>query len=144
MSVHLVADNAGKIAELRAMLAPYYAVTSSLLDGENIGHGEFDAVAIAADLKAVENISALKEIFPKFRSARKRIFIIDQTARLLVCQAYALGATHVLSHSASQPNLLAILADSDTRASPRARLQVGRSKLPRAARLRCPRCSPLS
>jgi putative nucleotidyltransferase with HDIG domain len=113
MSVHLVADNAGKIAELRAVLAPHYAVTSSLLGDENIGHGEFDAIVIAADLKAVEIIVALKESFPKFKNSRKRIFIIDQKARLFVFQAYALGATHVLPRSASMLNLLATLADGD-------------------------------
>lgn len=83
------------------MLAPHFTVTSSLLGGEDIGHGGFDAVVIAADLKAVENISALKEVFPKFKNARQRVFVINQKECLLVFQAYALGATHVLTYSAA-------------------------------------------
>jgi len=113
MSVRLVAYTQGKLLELRAMLAPHFAVTSSLLGDEDIGHGGFDAVVIAADLKAVENIAALKEIFPKFENARKRIFVIDQKARLLVFQAYALGATHVLTYPVTQQKLLATLSDGD-------------------------------
>src|ERR1700687_4544870 len=113
MSVHLVADSQGKLSELRPMLAPHFTVTSSLLGGEDIRHGGFDGVVIAADLKAVESISALKEVFSKFKNARKRIFVIDQKARLLVFQAYALGATHVLTYPVTQQELLVTLADGD-------------------------------
>ena len=44
--------------------------------------------------------------------ARKRIFLIDQKARLFVVQAYALGATQVLVNPVSQADLLGALADS--------------------------------
>src|ERR1700694_6225830 len=110
MSVHLVADSQGKLSELRPRLAPHFTVTSSLLGGEDIRHGGFDGVVIAADLKAVESISALKEVFSKFKNARKRIFVIDQKARLLVFQAYALGATHVLAYPLTKQKLLATLS----------------------------------
>jgi putative nucleotidyltransferase with HDIG domain len=113
MSVHLVADSQGKLSELRPMLAPHFTVTSSLLGGEDIGHGGFDAVVIAADLKAVENISALKESFPKLKNARKRIFVIDQKSHLLVFQAYALGATHVLTYPETQQKLLTTVSDGN-------------------------------
>ena len=113
VSVHLVTDSPGKLSELRAMLAPQFTVTSSLLGDADIGRGGFDAVVIAADLRTVGNISALKEIFPKFKNARKRIFVIDQKERLLVFQAYALGATHVLTHPVTQQKLLATLSDGN-------------------------------
>jgi hypothetical protein len=78
MSVYLVADNQGRIAELRAMLPPQYNVTSAALDNAKPAISDFDSVVIAADLKIVENIAALKEIFPKFKNARKKIFVVDQ------------------------------------------------------------------
>jgi putative nucleotidyltransferase with HDIG domain len=109
MSVHLVADSLGKIADLRGMLAPHFAVTSTLL-GDPI-NSEFGSVVIAADLKIVENIAALKEIFPKFRNARKKVFVVDRKDRLLVFQAYALGATRVISQPSTTQALLAALAD---------------------------------
>jgi hypothetical protein len=113
ISTHLFAGSQGKLPELRAMLTPHFVVTSSLLGGENIGHGGFDAVVIAADLRTVENISALKKIFPKFKNTLKRIFVIDQKSRLLVFQAYALGATHLLTDPVTQQRLLPTLADRD-------------------------------
>jgi putative nucleotidyltransferase with HDIG domain len=111
MSVHLVADSLGKIAELRAMLAPHYAVTSTLLG--NPINGELGSVVVAADLKIVENIAALKEIFPKFKNAGRKVFVVDQKERLLVFQAYALGATRVISHPLTPQDLLTALAIRD-------------------------------
>jgi putative nucleotidyltransferase with HDIG domain len=113
MSVHLVADSQGTITELRAMLAPHYAVTSALLGNAQPVNSEFDSVVIAADLKIVENIAALKDIFPRFKNARKKIFVVDQKARLLVFQAYALGATRVIPHPLTPQDLLTAIADCD-------------------------------
>jgi HD-GYP domain-containing protein (c-di-GMP phosphodiesterase class II) len=113
MSVHLVADSQGKLSELRGMLAPHFAVKSSLLGDKDIGHGSFDTVLIAVDLKAVENILALKEILCKFKSARKKIFVVEQKAHLLVFQAYALGATQVIPHPLLAQDLPSALADCD-------------------------------
>jgi hypothetical protein len=113
LSVHLVADRQCTIAELRGMLTPHYAVTSAMLGSPNSANNEFDFVIIAADLKIVENIAALKDIFPTLKTARKKIFLADPKARLLVFQAYALGATRVIPHPLIAQSLLAVLADSD-------------------------------
>ena len=94
MSVHVVADTA-KNSALRSMLEQQYAVTSELLSGRSTGCNPSDAVVVTADLRVVENIAALKEMFVKLSHVRKRIFLIDQKARLFAVQAYALGATRV-------------------------------------------------
>ena len=52
---------------------------------------------VAADLRIVDNISALKAVSAKLTRVARRIFVIDSKARLSVVQAYALGATHVLA-----------------------------------------------
>jgi putative nucleotidyltransferase with HDIG domain len=111
MSVHVVADTVPRISALRAMLEKHHAVTSELLSGANNRCGESDSVVVTADLRVVENIAALKEAFGKFTHIRKRIFLIDQNARLFTVQAYALGATHVLVNPVNQATLLAQLAD---------------------------------
>jgi putative nucleotidyltransferase with HDIG domain len=59
----------------------------------------------------VESISALKRVSGKLRRTAKRIFILEQKARLSVVQAYALGATDVLSHPVNKAQLLTRLAD---------------------------------
>jgi putative nucleotidyltransferase with HDIG domain len=112
MIVHVVADTDVKLSALRSMLERQYAVTSELLSGASTRCSESDAVVATADLRVVENIAALKEVFGKLAHVRKRIFITDQKARLFTVQAYALGATRVLINPVSKANLLAQLADS--------------------------------
>jgi hypothetical protein len=113
MSVHLVADTSDKLSALRSMLEKQYAVTSELLSGAALVRSPSKAVVVTADLRVVENIAALKEIFGKLNHVPKRIFLIDQKARLFVVQAYALGATRVLNGQITQARLLAELTDSD-------------------------------
>jgi putative nucleotidyltransferase with HDIG domain len=112
MSVHVIADTADKLSTLRAMLEGQHAVTSELLGGTSSRCSEADAVVVAADLRTLENIATLKEVFGKLTHIRKRIFLVDQNAHLFVVQAYALGATRVLGAPVNQANLLAQLADS--------------------------------
>src|SRR3984893_9724234 len=112
MSVHVVADTVVKLSALRAILEQRYAVTSELLGGAGIRCSESGALVVAADLRIVETIAALKEVFGRLSHVRKRIFLVDQKARLFTVQAYALGATRVLINPVNQANLLAQLADS--------------------------------
>jgi putative nucleotidyltransferase with HDIG domain len=112
MSVHVVADTVVKLSSLRAMLEQHYTVTFELLGGAGFRCSESDALVVAADLRIVENIAALKEVLGRLSHVRKRIFLIDQNTRLFTVQAYALGATRVLINPVDQANLLAQLADS--------------------------------
>jgi HD-GYP domain-containing protein (c-di-GMP phosphodiesterase class II) len=115
MPVHIVADSVSKLSHLRATLEQRYAVTSELLGGASSQRGDPDAVVVTADLSVLENIATLREMFGKITHARKRIFVIDQKARLLIVQAYALGATRVLISPVNEAKLLAELADRDHR-----------------------------
>jgi putative nucleotidyltransferase with HDIG domain len=111
MFVHIVADHQNKISELRSLLGSQYRITSALLNGESSAPKECDAIIIAADLRNADNIAALKELSATFKSARRKIFVVDQRARLVAAQAYALGATHVLYNPVYQHSLLAALND---------------------------------
>jgi putative nucleotidyltransferase with HDIG domain len=113
MSVHVIADTAEKLSRLRAVLEGHHAVTSELLGGAGHRCDVSDAAVVTADLRALENIAALKTALGKLTQIRKRIFLIDQKARLFTVQAYALGATHVLVQPVGQAELLEILANSD-------------------------------
>jgi putative nucleotidyltransferase with HDIG domain len=70
-------------------------------------------VVVAADLRSIENIATLKDVFGKLAHIRKRIFLVDQNVHLFVAQAHALGATRVLGAPVDQANLLTQLADSN-------------------------------
>jgi putative nucleotidyltransferase with HDIG domain len=111
MSVHVIADTADKLATLRVMLEGRHEVTSELLGDASKRCGAFNAVIVTADLQSVENITALKAAHGELTHVRKRIFLIDQKARLFTVQAYALGATHVLVNPVRKAELLAKLAD---------------------------------
>jgi putative nucleotidyltransferase with HDIG domain len=113
MTVHVIADTANKLSNLRAMLEGQHSVTSELLGGINNRCSASDAVVVTADLRVVENIAALKETFGNLGHVRKRIFLIDHNERLFTAQAYALGATRVLISPIKRTNLLAQLADSN-------------------------------
>ena len=110
MSVHVVADVHTKLSVLRTMLEQRYVITSELLNAASIPRGKLDSIVVAADLTVVENIAALKAISGRLARIPKRVFLIDGTGRLSVVQAYALGATHVLSNPVNQKQLLAKLA----------------------------------
>jgi len=112
MFVHIVADNQSRISTLRSLLGPQLRITSALLDGESNGPKECDAIIIAADLRNAGNIAMLKEVSATFKTARRKIFVLDQKARLLAAQAYAFGATRVFFDPVNQHSLLAALGGS--------------------------------
>ena len=112
MPVHVVADTASKLSSLRAMLEQQYPVTSELLSSARTRCSASNSVVVTADLRVVENIAALKEMFEKLSKVPKRIFLVDQRARLFTVQAFALGATHVHVNPVNVATLLAELADS--------------------------------
>ena len=113
MFVHIVADHTDKISGLRRLFGLQHCVTSSLLNSGNDIPQPCDATIIAADLRSEDNIAALKALSAKTKIAQRRIFVIDQKARLLAAQAYALGATHAFFSPVSQGVLLAALAGNN-------------------------------
>jgi putative nucleotidyltransferase with HDIG domain len=113
MPVHVVGDTRARLSAVCGMLEQTCALSSELLTGASIRNNEIDSIVVSADLRVVETISALKAISAKIARVPKRIFLIEQRTRLATLQAYALGATHVLSHPVSQLQLLKQLADAD-------------------------------
>jgi putative nucleotidyltransferase with HDIG domain len=111
MSVHIVADSHAKLSDLHSMLAQQYQTTSGLLCDVSTPPGETYAVVVNVDLRAVDNISALKVLSSKIQRIPKRIFLIDERTRLATVQAYALGASHALINPVRPAQLLARLAD---------------------------------
>jgi putative nucleotidyltransferase with HDIG domain len=93
------------------MLEQHYVITSELLNTASLPRSKINSIVVAADLTIVENIAALKAISGRLARIPKRVFLIDGTGRLSVVQAYALGATHVLSNPVNHRQLLAKLAD---------------------------------
>jgi HD-GYP domain-containing protein (c-di-GMP phosphodiesterase class II) len=115
--VHIVADNPATLSAVGTMLKQKCAVTSESLCSAGVRNSDIDAIIVAADIRIVENISALKAASARLSRIPKRVFLIDRRDRLSVVQAYALGATHVLADSVNQAQLLAKLFDGDVAAT---------------------------
>ncbi len=84
---------------------------SEMLCDARVTGKQIDAIVIAADLRAVNNITALKEISDQLARIPKRIFLTDHKSRLSTVQAYALGATSVMSTTPTRNQLLSKLMD---------------------------------
>lgn len=110
MTVHVIADNASKISAIRGMIEQKYLVTSEMLAGAEIRRKGIEAVVVAVDVAGVENIAALKAVASKLARIPKRIFLIDGGARIAIVQAYALGASDVLTNPVNPVHLLTKLA----------------------------------
>ena len=113
MSVQLVGDTQAKLSALRGILGTRYSLKAALLDDASIRGGDIDVVIVDADLRLVDNIVALKRISSELGHIPKRIFLVDDKSRLSNAQAYALGATTVLSNTIDQGQLLANLAGNN-------------------------------
>ncbi|MGB8398634.1 HD-GYP domain-containing protein [Bradyrhizobium sp.] len=113
MSVHVVADSAAGLSRLRAIVEQQHDVTAELLGGASFQGGKIDAIVVSANLRDIDNIAALKAVAGKLNRVARRLFLIDQRTRLAIVQAYALGATQVLTNPVTPRQLLAKLADGD-------------------------------
>ncbi|TAI61801.1 HD domain-containing phosphohydrolase [Bradyrhizobium sp. Leo170] len=114
MSVYVVADTQAGLSSLCAMLEPKHPVTGDLLGAASIRGNDIAAVIVNADLRVVDNITALKAMSGAFSRIPKRIFVVNERTRLAVVQAYALGATHALLGPVKPAQLLAKLAQGET------------------------------
>jgi putative nucleotidyltransferase with HDIG domain len=111
MRVHVIGDNLAKLATLRVLLERHCQITSELISDAEIRNDAVDAVVVAADLRSVDNIAAIKQIGKRLNRIAKRIYILDQKSRLSTVQAYALGATAVLSNPVGGSEIMAKLID---------------------------------
>ena len=111
MNVHLLGDDTTKLTALRGMLEKRCSLTSAMLDDASITGRDIDAIVISADLRVVDNITALKGVSDKLARIPKRIFLTNHKSRLSTVQAYALGATSVLSSTPTRNQLLGKLLD---------------------------------
>jgi putative nucleotidyltransferase with HDIG domain len=109
--VHVLADRSDKLSGICSIVERRFTVAGERLDVEaRLPHTPL-AVVVRADLRNIENIAALKKRAARLAKARKRIFLIEQPSHVCISQAYALGATLVLTGTIDQTRLLAALAD---------------------------------
>lgn len=115
--VHVLADTSDRLSGICAMLEERFAVAGERLDVEAKLSQVPSATVIRADLRDVDNIAAIKKRADKLAKAKRRIFLLEHASHVGISQAYALGATLVLSGPINRPKLLAALSDPADRSS---------------------------
>ena len=97
MLVHFVTDEPNKIPAIRAMLEPEHAVESHMLgatDGQALSNG---VLVVDADLRKAVPVEQVKVVLRDLGGVSERLFVVQNHLREMIAQAFALGATAVVS-----------------------------------------------
>jgi putative nucleotidyltransferase with HDIG domain len=97
MLVHFVTDEPTKIPAIRAMLEPRYCVVPQLLGGGDTQISSNCVLMVDADLRKMIRVEQIRLVLQKLSCIPEKLFIVQNHVRSMVAQAYALGATAVLS-----------------------------------------------
>lgn len=99
MRVHFVTDEPGKIAAIRATLEPRYELFCQLLGERGTQTGADGALLVDADLRKAAGIEQIRLVMRQQKRIPEKLFVVEKHSHHLIAQAYALGATSVVSRS---------------------------------------------
>jgi putative nucleotidyltransferase with HDIG domain len=97
MLVHFITDEPTKIPAIRAMLEPQHEVEPQLLgvgDKQIISSG---VLMVDADLRRAAPVEQIKIVLQDLRCVSEKLFVVQNHLHHVVAQAFALGATAVIS-----------------------------------------------
>ncbi len=97
MLVNFVTDEPGKIPAIRAMLEPRFRVVPQVLQNDAPQIGASGMLMVDADLRKMDCVERIKRVLQVKRSNPERMFVVPSHLHAMVAQAYALGATAVVS-----------------------------------------------
>ena len=124
MLVHFVTDEPSKIPAIRAMLEPQHHVVIQLLGGGCTQISSNGVLMIDADLRKAVRVEQIRLVLQELSGLSEKLFVVQNQIRSLVAQAYALGATAVISRpreiilKLAQIEVAEKAAHSDANASP--------------------------
>ena len=117
MLVHFVTDEPSKVAAVRVMLAPRFDVVPQLLGPGDTPACSNGVLMVDADLRQKVRVEQIRLVMKKLSCVSEKLFVVQNEVRAMVEQAYALGATDVISRSREiMPKLIQIaekIAQSD-------------------------------
>ncbi len=97
MLIHFVTDQPGKIPAIRAMLEPQFRVLPQLLDNGEPQTWADGLLMVDADLRKTDCVERLKRVLQIKRTNPEKMFVVPSHLHVMIAQAYALGATAVVS-----------------------------------------------
>ena len=97
MLVHFVTDEASKIPAIRAMLEPRHHLVSQLLGGGETQIGSNAVLMVDADLREAVRVEQIRLVLQELSGIPEKLFVVQRHVHHMVAQAFALGATAVVS-----------------------------------------------
>ena len=97
MLVYFVTDEPTKLPAIRAMLEPQHAVVPWVLDGDGTGIRSHGVLMVDIDLRQMARVDQVRFIMQELSGVPEKLFVVHNLSRSMVAQAYALGATSVIS-----------------------------------------------
>lgn len=99
MLVYFVTDEPAKLPAIRAMLEPQHAVVPWVLDSDGTGIRAHGVLMVDVDLRQMPRADQVKLVLQELTAIPERLFVVPNNARSMVAQAYALGATSIISRA---------------------------------------------
>jgi putative nucleotidyltransferase with HDIG domain len=97
MLVNFVTDEPGKIPAIRAMLEPQFCVLPQVLQNDDPKAGAGGLLMVDADLRKTDSVERIRRVLQVRRTNPERMFVVPDHLHVMIAQAYALGATAVVS-----------------------------------------------
>ena len=97
MLVQFVTDEFSKIPAVRAMLEPRYRVAPELLGGSETQFSSSGVLMVDVDLRKAARVEQTRLLLQKRSCIAEKLFVVPNHVRSMIAQAYALGATAVVS-----------------------------------------------
>jgi HD-GYP domain-containing protein (c-di-GMP phosphodiesterase class II) len=116
MLVYFVTDEPTKLPAIRAMLEPQHAVVPWVLGGDGTGIRSHGVLMVDIDLRQMARVDQLKFILQDLAGIPEKLFVVHNLSRSMVAQAYALGATAVISRAKEAIPKVAQIEEAETAA----------------------------
>jgi putative nucleotidyltransferase with HDIG domain len=97
MLVYFVTDEPTKLPAIRAMLEPQHAVLPWVLNGDGTRIRSHGVLMVDIDLRQMTRVDQLKFVLQELSGIPEKLFVVHNLSRSMVAQAYALGATSIIS-----------------------------------------------
>jgi putative nucleotidyltransferase with HDIG domain len=111
MLVYFITDEPTKLPAVRAMLEPRYDVVPRVLGDGGAETAARGVLMVDVDLRQGDRVEQLKLALHELDSSPEKLFVVHNQVRSMVAQAYALGATYVISRPKEAVFRLAQIAD---------------------------------
>ena len=114
MLVYFVTDEPTKLPAIRAMLEPQHAVLPWVLDGDGTRIRSHGVLMVDIDLRQMARVDQLRFILQELSTIPEKLFVVHNLSRSMVSQAYALGATAVISRAKEAVLKVAQIEEAET------------------------------